>query len=387
MMKCEHCATEMNGSTVTCQSCGHNHVLQRIDAWRERRNHRLSAFNQSHQGHPAPSNKTNLAVERVQITSPKANAKDATLLRFPKKPAPPPEPVVAVPEWRNRLNAKLREIREQRALEVEPPAPPPPPEESKEDRNPRIAAALNRIRRAEYLQPITPPPRSRLAVATQLALEPSLELPASPVEVVAEAKAAPAPAPMQHTTIIPIHQLRAESVLEVDLESGVIEEDLLSEIVLESPPTAPPSTLEAASLAKRAAAAVIDAEIIAASLLPLIGAYFFLGGWFELPLLFVPITVSVLLITLYFFLTYAMAGRTMGMAWCNLHLACHTTDALKNSAPTTVTFSFQQVALRALGGTISFLLFPLNILYIANHDERLSISDRLSGMQVVRIKK
>ncbi|HEX4949111.1 MAG TPA: hypothetical protein VFZ34_20710, partial [Blastocatellia bacterium] len=83
------------------------------------------------------------------------------------------------------------------------------------------------------------------------------------------------------------------------------------------------------------------------------------------------------------------AGRTMGMAWCNLHLASlkTTADAHRHEEPSTVTFTLKQAILRALGGTITLLLFPLNVICIARSDDRLSISDYLSETQVVRIKK
>ena len=99
--------------------------------------------------------------------------------------------------------------------------------------------------------------------------------------------------------------------------------------------------------------------------------------------------VAVALITVYYFVTYALAGRTMGMAWCNLHLASLSTNAETHmhAAPSTITFTIKQASLRAIGGTISLLLFPLNILCIARSDDRLSISDYLSETQVVRIRK
>ena len=126
MMICEKCENEMQGSAVHCSHCGHNHVLQRIDAWRERRNHQISSRQrdsqrvyQSARGAP-PS----------PVQQARAQAKDSTLIRFPKRPQPvvemPPAPPVqnieSLPEWRQRLDARLKEIREQRTMETEPPA-------------------------------------------------------------------------------------------------------------------------------------------------------------------------------------------------------------------------------------------------------------------------
>jgi uncharacterized RDD family membrane protein YckC/uncharacterized Zn finger protein (UPF0148 family) len=397
MMTCEKCEKEMQGNVVQCPHCQHNHVLQRIDAWRERRNHQISSLNRRHSELPAQ------ASQQGAGQSLRATAKDSTLIRFPKRPiapsaptAPPEENVESLPAWRQRLEARLKEIREQRALDIEPPAP--PRAAIKPERNPLIESALNRIQRANYLQPITPPSRSRYAVAADLAPEPSSEPVVTAVINQPVSRAAEVQAPI-YSSALP-HTLTV-SLLEPQIEPEITvpTEDLLSEITLEAIPErqedkaaeadilpSSATTLEAASLAKRAAAAVIDGEIIAFSLLPLFAIYFFLGGWFETPGIYTPGVVGILLVTAYFFVTYALAGRTMGMAFLNLHLASQSQTS-EATAPSTTTFTFQQAALRALGGTISLLLFPLNILCIAKSDERLSISDYLSGTQVVKIKK
>lgn len=387
----------MQGSVVHCSHCGHNHVLQRIDSWRERRNHQLSSLQrESNAARTTPPSTNNRL---------RAQAKDSTLIRFPKRPAvasapapaPPTPNVESLPEWRQRLDARLKEIREQRAMEVEPAAL--PQEAAQLDRNPIVASALNRIQRANYLQPITPQSHSRYAVAAELAPEPAVPpIVNQPVSRRAEPKAVPAPAlPGTPNPILPAPPV-LESGAELELPVVEMPEDLLEEIVVEPTPKAEePSVthptgvtiLEAASLAKRAAAAVIDAEILAFSMLPLFAAYFFLGGWFETPAIYTPIIVGIVLIAAYFFVTYALAGRTMGMAFMNLHLASQssTVEPANPANPTTVTFTFQQAALRALGGTISLLLFPVNFICIAKSFDRLSLSDYLSGTQVVKIKK
>lgn len=410
MMICENCKQELASSIGTCDGCGHNPVLQRMDVWREKRHQKLATIQQP--AEPLPQD------PRARVRGPRAEAKEATLIRFPKRTAtpPPPEPppVVAetVPVWKERLNLRLKEIREQRALDVEPPAAPPPAPE-KLDRNPIIINALNRIHRADYLQPITPLPRSRSAVAAELAPLPVEEIvvPPPPVlELRPPKKTIVTPIPTALHSITPLRVLPEPyfeaTPLPLDTDAFVGEEELLPEIhfdpilptmavpdpqdILETePPASTHTTLEAAALSKRFAAAVIDAEIIALSLLPLFGAYFFLSGWFEAPTVSVPILVSLLLTTAYYFATYALAGRTMGMAWCNLHLASLSShaDTLTNAAPSTVTFTIKQALLRSLGGTISLVLFPLNVFCIIRSDERLSLSDYLSQTQVVRIRK
>lgn len=397
----------MQGSAVHCSHCGHNHVLQRIDAWRERRNNQISSRQQS--SRQISSRQTSAQqggeyqsarlVPPLPVQQARAQAKDSTLIRFPKRPQPvappppaPPAPSIeSLPEWRQRLDARLQQIREHKALETEPPAPTQrtAPEL---DRNPKIASALNRIQRVTYLQPIRPAPHSRAAVAAELAPEPPLEsvLTSSPISRRAEAKAPTlTPVPSKPALVL-------ESFTEPEPPIAELPEDLLSEVIVEPWPKEAEkvaaygvTTLEAASLPKRAAAAVIDAEIIAFSLLPLFAVYFFLGGWVDAPTIYLPLTVSVVLIALYFFLTYALAGRTMGMAFMNLHLASQsaTAETAPPASPTTVTFTFQQAALRALGGTITLLVFPLNVFFLLKNYDRLSLSDSLSGTQVVKIKK
>lgn len=393
-MICEKCEKELSAGVGACEACGHNPVLQRMDVYRERRNQQLTSFKQTDGD----------AVEKARTASraPRSSAKDATLIRFPKRPATPPQaaprqaaplPVLVetAPAWKQRLDSRLQEIREQKALAVAPPAA-RHRAEVKDDRNPIIANALNRIQRANYLQPITPLPHSRSSSAAELA--PTQFAEAVP-QMAFEAQVTPT---ISHLTMVP--QGLAEPLSEATQPTFAGDEELLSEIHFETlapligedkpePAINLHTALEPASLPKRAAAAVIDAEIIASSLLPLFGAYFFLSSWFNAPTIFVPILVGVLLITAYFFVTYALAGRTMGMAWCNLHLASLSSnaEALANAAPSTITFTIRQAVLRALGGTISLVLFPLNILCIARSDERLSLSDYLSETQVVKIRK
>lgn len=385
MMICEKCEKELSASVGACESCGHNPVLQRLDLYRERRNQKL-----------AKPTETPKQEARAATNTMRSGIKDATLIRFPKRsveqPAAPPQPISppvaasAEPAWRERLNTRLQEIREQR----EPPATPNRVEE-KFDRNPLIINALNRINRADYLQPITPLPHSRSSSAVELAPNPVLEETANELLEIQASAITPT---TTRPTLVPSNLTEA-SPYGFDNDEDLLSEiqfDTVAPVVAESKQENASSThtaLEAASLAKRAAAAVIDAEIIASSLLPLFGAYFFLSGWFDAPTIFIPVIVAVLLITAYFFVTYALAGRTMGMAWCNLHLASLSSNAetLANTAPSTITFTIRQAILRALGGTLSLVLFPLNILCIARSDDRLGLSDYLSDTQVVRIRK
>lgn len=375
----------MPGSVVHCSHCGHNHVLQRIDSWREKRSQHLSSLSQESQRQPAR------APQQPLVNPVRTQAKDSTLIRFPKRPAPtavaapPPTTtkVESLPEWRQRLDERLREIRGQRSLDLEPPAT--RHVEAHLDRNPIVTSALNRIQRANYLQPITS--HSRYAVAAELAPElPETSAVGQFTPQLVEAN------PTLPRTLTVVPQV-LESFGETEMPMAEMPDDFLADVIVQpmlkivekAETSAGLNLLEAASLAKRAAAAVIDAEILAFSMLPLFAAYFFLGGGFEAPAIYAPVIVGIMLITAYYFVTYALAGRTMGMAFMNLHLASQSATAETSTA--TVTFTCQQAALRALGGTASLLLFPLNFFFIVKSYDRLSLSDYLSGTQVVKIKK
>ena len=188
----------------------------------------------------------------------------------------------------------------------------------------------------------------------------------------------------------PASDFYEDDILETDsfnFEQESDELDLLHEE--QFTPTQYESTvLEAASLKARIAAAVIDAEVIAFSFLPIIAVYAFLGGSFSSVSLTALLGLSTILIAVYFFVTYALAGRTIGMAILKLHLASLkplTMNPLPDST-STVSFTFQQAAARAVGGTLSLLIFPINLFCITRNFDRLSISDYLSGTQVVKIR-
>ncbi len=383
-MICEKCNQELPGGTVICRGCGHNNVLRRIDIWREKRSNQMTSL----QANAAPA----AATTSTSQTRSRATSKDGTIIMFPKQPQPstPEKPAAELPAWRQQLNARVKEIREQKSADYEPPQT--AQIASQPDRNPIIEAALNRINRATYLEP-TPRRRSgqlQAAFAEPIALEP----------IVAEAKPAPvalensrpfakAPTPLVRTAptelleiepITPIYEIPKPANVN---DEQILEDDFDDEIAYEGK-----TVWEVAPLWKRLVAALIDAEIVAVSYVPLILVFAFFGGKFEAPMTYLLPAIGLALLVLYFFLTYALAGRTLGMAMMKLHLASLSpiTDKASDSAPDTITFTFQQAAMRALGGSISLLCFPLNMICLVRSYDRLSISDYLSHTQIVRIK-
>ncbi len=387
MMLCEQCETELPGATVICKSCGHNNALQKLENWRDKRDRYLESIN-------AP-------IAAAAVASARASTHEqGNLIRFPKTPMTStgrtPEIIEQAPEWKEKLNARLRQIREQKAAEIEPPNP-----EQKSileiNRQPIVEAALRRINKANYLA-IVPDPieEFRTVGAVALAPEPatagalsnsgSAFVAPSPVTNRAPV-AARTPMVMEPNHVTQLESFEAEDLLETEplmFEQDIHDLDLLAdeEPYLNDAPT----ILEAASLKSRIAAAVIDAEVIAFSFLPIIAVYAFLGGSASAVSLTGLLSLTAILTAVYFFVTYALAGRTIGMAILKLHLASLKPVAETTDTTSTVSFTFQQAAARAFGGTLSLLLFPLNVFCITRNYDRLGISDYLSGTQIVKIR-
>lgn len=382
MMICEQCETELTGATVICKSCGHNNALKKMEIWREKRDLYLESMN--------------VPIAAAAAASSRTYARDAgNLIRFPKSPTngkvngAKPETIEPKPEWKEKLHARLREIREQKAAEVEPPTMPSHQRES--SRQPIVEAALRRINRANYLAIVPEAPEvsaaSTVAVATEVAVN---QAPAYQVEALANRAPAMPRAPMVvEPNYLAELDLFADDPIETDTEAfgqEYEELDLLPDEIQFSHHE--PTSLEAASLKSRIASAVIDAEIIAFSFLPIIAVYAFLGGESSSVSLTGLLSLTAVLVTVYFFVTYALAGRTIGMAILKLHLASlkPVAEQVQSNATSTISFTFQQAAARAIGGTLSLLLFPVNLICILRNFDRLSVSDYFSGTQVVRIK-
>ncbi len=385
MMICEQCETELLGATVICKSCGHNNALKKMEIWREKRGRYLESIN-------AP-------VAAAAVSSRSNGSDTSNLIRFPKSPMPAkvndrkPETLESKPEWKEKLDARLREIREQKAAEIEPPRTPTHNYES--DRQPIVEAALRRINRANYLSIAPESPEISTVGAVALATEISgNKLPAKSASPEVLINRSPLPMLQRVPMVvepnhIPALDLYQENLLETEelmfeQESGELE--LLNETEEFATAHHEPTVLEAASLKARIAAAVIDAEVIAFSFLPIIAVYAFLGGTFSSVSLTGLLALTTVMVAVYFFVTYALAGRTIGMAILKLHLASLKPVTENADGTSTISFTPQQAAARAIGGTLSLLLFPINVICITRNFDRLSVSDYFSGTQIVKIR-
>jgi uncharacterized RDD family membrane protein YckC len=138
MMQCQNCGQALPGAAVICRNCNFNNALQALDEWRHKRQ---SGDRKTTQAQPP-------TIRRQA---------DATLIQFPAavQKSAPAENIRAdasritselttdqQPDWREQLNGKLRQIRQQREVEQEAAAK----RAARADINPIVAAAIQRLK-------------------------------------------------------------------------------------------------------------------------------------------------------------------------------------------------------------------------------------------------
>jgi uncharacterized RDD family membrane protein YckC len=368
-MKCEKCEKELLGGAVICRECGFNNALRRLGGWRARQ----ALFGQSRSSQLKPR-------------------KDATLIPFPLPPGKvrlsTPQTVTAQkPAWRLQLSEKIRQLREQRRLKSAESQPSAPPAEL----SPIVAAAINRLRRTQQPSPLASTQATGAALARAVKCE---ERPVPEPELRPTITLRPHTA-MPHTGAAktPIqagspaaagsqaHALSKLAPTSASLHSSTATPK-------EAPPAWPPqaneepapeiriTSLGAAPLLARAAAATIDVGIITFSFLPFFTAFTLFDADLSHFSAYALAGIALGAAFLYHLLTIAIAGRTSGMALLKLRIV----DAANESTPATIGQAF----VRALGSTLGLVLMPLNLLVIWLSFERLSLADHLSGTIVVR---
>jgi uncharacterized RDD family membrane protein YckC len=359
MLKCEKCGNELAGGSVICQQCGFNNALQRLGGWRASRG-------------------------RIAQAGATRRSQDASLIPFPvpgNKPPPPEKPAdqAAFPPWRDQLNEKLRQIRQRRSGESQQQVAPPAPE-----KNPLVEAAIRRLQRAT---PATSTWRATGGGAQTTARVMEMAASFAP-EASTEVQTALAKEPLK--TSGPDEASRPERDSRLNDRSGTdpagkyhrapLEPPEAESLSSQPPLEEPAISLRVAPLIARAAAWMVDLEIIAFSFLPFFTVFAFfnsdLGQSQSPPLsLYVLGGIAVVLVFVYHFVTVALAGRTCGLAIFNLHIV--------DAARTRPTPNLAQAAGRALGA-VGSLLIPLNLLIILLSPQRQSLSDHLSGTMIVR---
>jgi uncharacterized RDD family membrane protein YckC len=132
-MKCEKCGIELKGSMIVCRVCRHNNAMQRVNAWRAKRE--TTVQNES-SGAAGNSHST-------QTPDPDTNLLQFPVLSESKQPQDSmagSETDSADPPWRVKLKERVREAREKRLNDRTDSG-------DSNQINPIVAAALNRIQR------------------------------------------------------------------------------------------------------------------------------------------------------------------------------------------------------------------------------------------------
>jgi uncharacterized RDD family membrane protein YckC len=175
-MNCEKCGSQLPSSAIICRECKHNNAKRAVSQWRARKTSDLQASEPAAVASSATTGAAT-AARFGPARDPKAVSRkeiaDAALLRFPRtsrslpsnlatagvaepltRPLsqPLPQEDGTLPTWRDQVKEKVRLVREKRhgdepVLEEEAQEPPP-------DKNPIVASAIKRIRRAEAGPPI-----------------------------------------------------------------------------------------------------------------------------------------------------------------------------------------------------------------------------------------
>ena len=400
-MICEKCKQELPGAAVICRNCGYNNALQGIGDWRNKRDRVLNLSAKHSAQRPATRRSGESTVVRFPVSPERAAAAEAERAAEAELPA-----------WRRQVLEKVRQVRQQREAEASERAP----RRDENEVNPIVEAAIRRIRREPPTNGVSSSVISgATAQATARALEydhrhdaqpetrPEPTRISSPVIVQRSAAAAPGTAKknepdqpvssrpsVSETTPASLHESASQAsatVTETDDPAELISDNETADQTAEATETtvgagewtAPlfsHGRAGKAPLLGRAAAAFIDLQIIAFSLLPFFTAATLFNVEFTRGPLMALSGLGLVMIFLYHLTAMVIAGRTCGMAVFRIRVA----DAADESLPP----SLNQCLRRAGGAALSVLFIPLNLLVIALSPERQSLSDQISGTQVVR---
>jgi uncharacterized RDD family membrane protein YckC len=405
-MKCEKCGIELKGSIIVCRACKHNNAMQRVSAWRAKR----EAVQQS---------------TIADITSNTLHTEfETNLLQFPVQPEPKQPQTSAAgdetenaiaddnysawPAWRVKVKEKVREAREKRLNEllleagdqsrrkvVDPDQP-----------NPIVAAALNRIQRASHSASTNTVNRGALATALVKEEEPDHTIspspPANPVTKDKDKDTGIKTEKAVKTVKTERNLAELKSKLEARNQASRAANTQLrvSERDQRKPYTRPtivkskkhiktqiieiprfPAEEEADQLSEsptlwvRTLAGACDLELIATAYLPIFAAYASLQTTIGREASLILLLLLAAITFLYQFVSLFMAERTCGMAVLRLRLV--RTDV--EDQP----ISRGRKLVRALAATIAFICPPLNLLVMRLNTRRLSLPDIISGTLAV----
>ncbi|MFN7948832.1 MAG: RDD family protein [Blastocatellia bacterium] len=399
-MICEKCKQELPGAAVICRNCGYNNALQGIEGWRDKRDRVLNLSAKHPAQRPATRRSGESTVVRFPVSPERAAAAEAERAAEAELPA-----------WRRQVLEKVRQVRQQREAEAIERAP----RRDENDVNPIVEAAIRRIRREpptngvsssvisgataqataraldydqrQEARPETRPEPPR--ISSPAIVQRSAAAPAAAKKTEPDQPVSPRPS-VSETTPASLHenapQARA-AVTETDDAAEVTADNETADQTAEATETAASAgewtaplfshgRAGKAPLLGRAAAAFIDLQIITFSLLPFFTAATLFNVEFTRGPLMALAGLGLAMIFLYHLTAMVIAGRTCGMAVFRIRVA----DAADESLPP----SLNQCLRRAGGAAMSVLFIPLNLLVIALSPERQSLSDQISGTQIVR---
>jgi uncharacterized RDD family membrane protein YckC len=388
-MKCEKCGIELKGSVIVCRACKHNNAMQRVSAWRAKR----EAVQQS-AGADSTSNASHTEFETNLLQFPVQSES-----KQPQTLASGDEPENGIsdenyPPWRVKVKEKVREAREKRLNEllseagdqsgrklVDPDQP-----------NPIVAAALNRIQRASHAASTSTVSRGALATALVKEEEPDRTISPSP-SVIPVAKETGTKTEKTERNLAELkgnQDARNQTSRATNSQLRFSERDQrkpysrptivrakkhIKTQIIEIPRFLPEEESdqlsESPSLWVRTLAGACDLELIATAYLPIFAAYASLQTTIGREASLILLLLLAAITFLYQFVSLFMAERTCGMAVLRLRLV--RTDA--EDQP----ISRRRKLIRALAATIAFICPPLNLLVMHLNTRRLSLPDIISG--------
>jgi uncharacterized RDD family membrane protein YckC len=350
-MKCQSCEQEYSGEELVCGNCGHRHQSKRK---------------------PAPS----AGIE-------------ANLIPFPRQTSSGANAAVAgvsdAPTWRNEVRERVRQFRAQRASVA---ANEEYLENEELSSNPVVEAALKRLQRPpeEVPQRTTRPlsasiPREAL-VPTKVETsstepvfigEPVLSetIFLNETDDISEVKVIPPARPKNR----PNYKHSAGNPSSNKTPTRVVVPDPDQDLYKLPVPQQTYVTPQV-SLTDRTLAGIFDIVIISVACFPLVYLHTIKSLIFDQHEIYTQAGVIVWITFMYQCWTLLVGGRTCGMAWREMKVV--DTTNINGCVP------LWRIFIRALAGTIAFLLPPLNLIFIWTSGNQASLSDLASGTMIMR---
>jgi len=352
VMKCQSCEHEYAGEELICGNCGHRHQSKKASL-------------------------TSAGIEANLIPFPRQTASGANVAAAGMSDAP---------TWRNEVRERVRQFRAQRASVAAN-------EEYLENEdlssNPVVEAALKRLQRPpeEMPQRTTRPlsasiPREALVPTKKetpsaepvFIAEPVLSEPIylDEAEDISEVKVIPPVRPPEnrpnqnHSTHNPSSGKTPTRVVVPDPDQELYKLPVAQQTYV----------TPQVSLTDRTLAGIFDIFILSIACFPLVYLHPIKSLIFDQPEIYTQAGVIVWMTFMYQLWTLLVGGRTCGMAWRQMKVV--DTTNVNGRLP------LGRIFVRAVAGTISFMLPPLNLVFIWTSGNQASLADLASGTMIMR---